>query len=67
MQVISPHATLVADGTTSCFVTVGVAGMAVVGTTKGELSAHTARDPLLVGRHKAHTSAITALVRHALF
>jgi len=59
--VFSPHATLVAEGFASCFTTVGVAGMAVVGTTKGELCAHTARDPLQVGRHKAHETCVSAL------
>jgi hypothetical protein len=38
------------------------AGMAVVGTTDGTLYAHTARDPLQVGKHQAHTSSITAMV-----
>ncbi|KAF5831259.1 hypothetical protein DUNSADRAFT_13366 [Dunaliella salina] len=35
--------------------------MAVVGTTEGTLFAHTARDPLQIGKHQAHTSAITAM------
>jgi len=36
--------------------------MAAVGTTDGTLFAHTARDPLQIGTHQAHTSAITAMV-----
>lgn len=35
--------------------------MAVVGTTKGELCAHTARDPHQVGRHKPHDTCVSAL------
>jgi hypothetical protein len=41
--------------------------MAVVGTTDGNLYAHTARDPLQVGKHQAHTSAVTAMVRTYCF
>lgn len=38
------------------------AGFAMVGTTKGVLYAHTARDPTQVGQHQAHPTTITALV-----
>ncbi len=42
-----------------------VGGMAIVGTLRGELLSHTARDPTLVGRESAHNSAVSALVRGA--
>ena len=38
------------------------AGMAVVGTTDGILYAHTARDPLQIGQHHAHSSTVSAMV-----